>query len=77
VSSSSNRKSSAQKRILYGHYGLKAPVCNANTPRNKGRKFFGCENFKEVKVVNFFGGLKVTVRARIQLQKKNNAQLMK
>ncbi|MBA0814935.1 hypothetical protein Gohar_020730 [Gossypium harknessii] len=47
MSSSTNRKSIAQKRILYCHYELRAPVCNVNTPKNKRRKFFRCTNFKE------------------------------
>ncbi|MBA0772479.1 hypothetical protein Gotri_007843, partial [Gossypium trilobum] len=25
---------------------LRAPVCNANTSRNKGRNFFGCDNLE-------------------------------
>ncbi|MBA0780188.1 hypothetical protein Gotri_004327 [Gossypium trilobum] len=47
MSPSTNRKPSAQKRALYCHCRLRALVCNVNTPRNKGTKFFGCANFKE------------------------------
>ncbi|MBA0861105.1 hypothetical protein Goshw_024495, partial [Gossypium schwendimanii] len=64
-------KSSAHGSVLCCHYGLRAPVSNANTPKNKGGKFFG------LRVVIFFGGLKVTMTGRIQLQKNNDAQLMK
>ncbi|MFQ6636784.1 hypothetical protein Gotur_013656 [Gossypium turneri] len=45
--SSINRKLSAQRSVVYCHCGLRAPVCNANTPKNKGRQFFGCSKFKE------------------------------
>ncbi|MBA0620413.1 hypothetical protein Godav_006129 [Gossypium davidsonii] len=45
--SSTNRKLSAQRSVVDCHCGLRAPVCNANTPKNKGRQFFGCSKFKE------------------------------
>ncbi|KAK5777009.1 hypothetical protein PVK06_044974 [Gossypium arboreum] len=46
MSSSTNKKSSAQKRILDYHCRLTAPVYNANIPKNKVRKFYGCVDFK-------------------------------
>ncbi|KAH1073331.1 hypothetical protein J1N35_025659 [Gossypium stocksii] len=48
MSSSTNRKLSAQRSIVYCHCSLRAPVCNTNTPKNKGRQFFGSLKFKEV-----------------------------
>ncbi|MBA0610525.1 hypothetical protein Godav_011358 [Gossypium davidsonii] len=47
MSSSTNRKSSMQRSVVYYYCGLRAPVCNVNTPKNKGRKFFECSKFKE------------------------------
>ncbi|MFQ6622802.1 hypothetical protein Gotur_002954 [Gossypium turneri] len=32
MSSSTNRKSSAQRSVVYCHCGSRAPVCNASTP---------------------------------------------
>ncbi|MBA0707331.1 hypothetical protein Golax_019381 [Gossypium laxum] len=47
MSSSTNRKSSGQRRVVYCHCDLRAPVCNVNTQKNKRRKFFMCSNFNE------------------------------
>ncbi|KAG4179543.1 hypothetical protein ERO13_A10G111502v2 [Gossypium hirsutum] len=77
MSSSTNRKPSAQKIALNCHCGLSAAVCNANTLWNKWRKFFGCANFKEIGGRDFSSGLKVMVTTSIQVEKNNDAQLMK
>ncbi|MBA0688560.1 hypothetical protein Goari_006336 [Gossypium aridum] len=63
--SSTNRKLSVQRSVVYCHCRLRALVCNANTPKNKGRQFFGCSKFKEIGGCEF--GLKVTMRGRTQL----------
>ncbi|MBA0731379.1 hypothetical protein Golax_025414 [Gossypium laxum] len=54
MSSSTNRKSSTQRSVVYYRCGLRAPVCNANTPKNKGRKFFWRLKFKEAGGCDFF-----------------------
>ncbi|MBA0572444.1 hypothetical protein Golob_002785 [Gossypium lobatum] len=77
MSSSTNRKSIAQKRILYCHCELRAPVCNVNTLKNKRRKFFRCTNFKEVGImegvgcVEGVGGVGATGTAGVVLCKFN------
>ncbi|KAG8473149.1 hypothetical protein CXB51_035099 [Gossypium anomalum] len=53
MSSSINRKFKIRS-VLYCHCELRVLVCNANTPRNKGRKFFKCANFKEIGDCDFF-----------------------
>nr|KJB68840.1 hypothetical protein B456_011G174000 [Gossypium raimondii] len=77
MSPSTNRKPSAQKRALYCHCGLRALVCNVNTPRNKGTKFFGCANFKEIWGCDFSSGLKITMTTQIQVEKNKDAQSIK
>ncbi|MBA0770610.1 hypothetical protein Gotri_019218 [Gossypium trilobum] len=54
MSSSTNKKSSGQRSVVYCHCKLTAPVYNANTLKNKGRKFFGFSKFKEIEGCDFF-----------------------
>ncbi|MBA0707899.1 hypothetical protein Golax_019907 [Gossypium laxum] len=41
MSSSTNRKSSAQRSVVYYHCGLRAPVCNEILQSIKGENYFG------------------------------------